>query len=282
MADILVSAEWLLANHGNVRIFDVSNHLPTANRRANDEFEDAHIPGAGRFDIDRIADPDSRLPHTVPSPAVFETHMRALGLHDDDHVVLYDDSDIKTAARGWWMLRFFGHAQVSILNGGLAAWKLAGGTLESGAAAQQTGGSFTSRPAIGVGVVTMDRLRDGIAEGTAGQILDARAAARSAGEAPEPRKGLRAGHIPGSRNLPFSELFDDDGQYRDEEAIRSLFDAAGIDTGAPVTTTCGSGVTACALAVGLALIGNENTIVYDGSWTEWGAGDAPIETGGAD
>ena len=282
MADILVSAEWLLANHGNVRIFDVSNHLPTANRRANDEFEDAHIPGAGRFDIDRIADPDSRLPHTVPSPAVFETHMRALGLHDDDHVVLYDDSDIKTAARGWWMLRFFGHAQVSILNGGLAAWKLAGGTLESGAAAQQTGGSFTSRPAIGVGVVTMDRLRDGIAEGTAGQILDARAAARFSGEAPEPRKGLRAGHIPGSRNLPFSELFDDDGQYRDEEAIRSLFDAAGIDTGAPVTTTCGSGVTACALAVGLALIGNENTIVYDGSWTEWGAGDAPIETGGAD
>ena len=282
MADILVSAEWLLANHGNVRIFDVSNHLPTANRRANDEFEDAHIPGAGRFDIDRIADPDSRLPHTVPSPAVFETHMRALGLHDDDHVVLYDDSDIKTAARGWWMLRFFGHAQVSILNGGLAAWKLVGGTLESGAAAQQTGGSFTSRPAIGVGVVTMDRLRDGIAEGTAGQILDARAAARFAGEAPEPRKGLRAGHIPGSRNLPFSELFDDDGQYRDEEAIRSLFDAAGIDTGAPVTTTCGSGVTACALAVGLALIGNENTIVYDGSWTEWGAGDAPIETGGAD
>ena len=282
MADILVSAEWLLANHGNVRIFDVSNHLPTANRRANDEFEDAHIPGAGRFDIDRIADPDSRLPHTVPSPAVFETHMRALGLHDDDHVVLYDDSDIKTAARGWWMLRLFGHAQVSILNGGLAAWKLAGGTLESGAAAQQTGGSFTSRPAIGVGVVTMDRLRDGIAEGTAGQILDARAAARFAGEAPEPRKGLRAGHIPGSRNLPFSELFDDDGQYRDEEAIRSLFDAAGIDTGAPVTTTCGSGVTACALAVGLALIGNENTIVYDGSWTEWGAGDAPIETGGAD
>ena len=282
MADILVSAEWLLANHGNVRIFDVSNHLPTANRRANDEFEDAHIPGAGRFDIDRIADPDSRLPHTVPSPAVFETHMRALGLHNDDHVVLYDDSAIKTAARGWWMLRFFGHAQVSILNGGLAAWKLAGGTLESGAAAQQTGGSFTSRPAIGVGVVTMDRLRDGIAEGTAGQILDARAAARFAGEAPEPRKGLRAGHIPGSRNLPFSELFDDDGQYRDEEAIRSLFDAAGIDTGAPVTTTCGSGVTACALAVGLALIGNENTIVYDGSWTEWGAGDAPIETGGAD
>ena len=282
MADILVSAEWLLATHGNVRIFDVSNHLPTANRRANDEFEDAHIPGAGRFDIDRIADPDSRLPHTVPSPAVFETHMRALGLHDDDHVVLYDDSDIKTAARGWWMLRLFGHQHVSILNGGLAAWKLARGMLESGAAAQHTAGSFTSRPAIGVDVVTMDRLRDGIAEGTAGQILDARAAARFAGEAPEPRKGLRAGHIPGSRNLPFSELFDDDGQYRDEEAIRSLFDAAGIDTGAPVTTTCGSGVTACALAVGLALIGNENTIVYDGSWTEWGAGDAPIETGGAD
>ena len=282
MTDSLVSAEWLLANHENVRIFDVSNHLPTANRRAKEEFETAHIPGAGRFDIDRIADPDSSLPHTVPSPAVFEAHMRALGLHDADHVVLYDDSDIKTAARGWWMLRLFGHQHVSILNGGLAAWKLAGGALESGPAAHKSGGSFTSRPAIGVDVVTMDQLRDGIAEGTAGQILDARAAARFAGEAPEPRKGLRAGHIPGSRNLPFAKLFDEDGKYQDAETIRSLFDAAGIDTNAPVTTTCGSGVTACALAVGLALIGNERTIVYDGSWTEWGGSDAPIKTGGAD
>lgn len=282
MADLLVSADWLKSHYEAVRIFDVSNHLPTANRQPEAEFENGHIPGAGRFDIDRIADPDSALPHTVPSPQAFEAHMRALGLNNDDHVVLYDDSDVKSAARGWWMLRLFGHARVSILNGGLAAWKQAGGKLQSGAAAQPPAGTFTSRPAIGVDVVTMDQLIAGIAEGTAGQILDARAAARFAGEAPEPRKGLRAGHIPGSRNLPFSALFDPDGQYRDTETIRTLFDAAGIDISAPVTTTCGSGVTACALAVGLALIGNERTIVYDGSWTEWGASDAPIETGAAD
>ena len=281
MTDILVTADWLLSNRENVRIFDASNHLPTANRRPNEEFESAHIPGAGRFDIDRIADPDSPLPHTVPSPEVFEGHMRALGLHSDDYVVLYDDSDVKSAARAWWMLRLFGHERVSILDGGLAAWKQAGGALESGAAVTRQAGSFTSRPAIGVGVVTMDQLRGSMAEGTAGQILDARAAARFAGEAPEPRKGLRAGHIPGSCNLPFSTLFDEDGRYRDTAVIRDLFDKAGIDVGAPVTTTCGSGVTACALAVGLALIGNDRTIVYDGSWTEWGASDAPIETGNA-
>ena len=281
MTDILVTADWLLSNCENVRIFDASNHLPTANRQPNEEFEDAHIPGAGRFDIDRIADPDSSLPHTVPSPEVFEGHMRALGLHDDNHVVLYDDSDVKSAARAWWMLRLFGHERVSILNGGLAAWKQAGGALESGAAATRQAGTFTSRPANGADVVTMAQLRGGIADGTAGQILVARAAARFAGEAPEPRKGLRAGHIPGSYNLPFSTLFDEDGRYRDAAVIRVLFEKAGIDVGAPVTTTCGSGVTACALAVGLALIGNDRTIIYDGSWTEWGASDAPIETGGA-
>ena len=281
MTDILVTADWLLSNRENVRIFDASNHLPTANRRPNEEFESAHIPGAGRFDIDRIADLDSPLPHTVPSPEVFEGHMQALGLNSDDHVVLYDDSDVKSAARAWWMLRLFGHERVSILNGGLAAWKQAGGALESGGAVIRQAGTFTSRPAIGVGVVTMGQLRGGMADGTAGQILDARAAARFAGEAPEPRQGLRAGHIPGSYNLPFSALFDEDGQYRNAAVIRDLFDKAGIDIGAPVTTTCGSGVTACALAVGLALTGNDRTIVYDGSWTEWGASDAPIETGSA-
>ena len=282
MTDILVSAEWLASNLDGVRIFDVSNHLPTADRRAVDEFEEAHIPGAARFDIDRIADPDSPLPHTVPTPAVFEAHMRALGLHDEDHIVLYDDSDVKSAARGWWMLRLFGHERVSILDGGLAAWRRAGGGLVSGTMTQPAEGTFTARPAIGVDVVTMAQLADSIEGGTAGQILDARAAARFAGEAPEPRKGLRAGHIPGSRNLPFSKLFDEDGKYRDAATIRRLFDEAGIDVAQPVTTTCGSGVTACALAVGLALIGNERTIIYDGSWTEWGASDAPIETGSAD
>ena len=146
MTDILVTADWLLSNRENVRIFDASNHLPTANRRPYEEFESAHIPGAGRFDIDRIADPDSPLPHTVPSPEVFEGHMRALGLHSDDYVVLYDDSDVKSAARAWWMLRLFGHERVSILDGGLAAWKQAGGALESGCRCDAAGRQFHFAP----------------------------------------------------------------------------------------------------------------------------------------
>ena len=275
MTDILVPPNGFASNLDGVRIFDVSNHLPTADRRTVDEFEDAHIPGAARFDIDRIADPDSRLPHTVPTPAVFETHMRALGLHDEDHIVLYDDSDVKSAARGWWMLRLFGHERVSILDGGLAAWRQAGGTLESGAMAQQTEGTFTARPAIGVDVVTMAQLADSIdgrnrrtdpRRARRGQILPARRRNHARAFAPVISPARVTCHFPncsmmtGSTGTPLQS--------------GRLFDAAGIDVAQPVTTTCGSGVTACALAVGLALIGNERTIIYDGSWTEWGAGDA--------
>lgn len=281
MTPLLVSATWLKTHLDEVVILDASNHLPTAGRDPHEEFAAAHIPGAQRFDIDRIADTDSKLPHMVPSPAEFAAHMRDLGLADTDHVVLYDDSDVKSAARGWWMLRLFGHAQVSILDGGLAMWKAAGGDVESGPPARPPSGSFTSRPAAGVGVVDMPSLQANIESGTAGQVLDARAAARFAGDAPEPRKGLRAGHIPGSNNLPFSRLMNEDGTYRDADAIRALFVEAGISPDEPVTTTCGSGVTACVLAVGLHLLGNDAVTIYDGSWTEWGASDAPIETGPA-
>jgi thiosulfate/3-mercaptopyruvate sulfurtransferase len=282
MIPTLVSADWLKTNLHQVVVFDASSHLPTAGRNPREEFLAAHIPGAQRFDIDRIADPDSQLPHMAPSPDDFAIHMRALGLTNDDHVVMYDDSDVKSAARGWWMMRLFGHATVSILDGGLAAWKSAGGTLESGPPDDRQAGNFTARPAAGVGVVDMAALLGGIESGTAGQILDARAAARFAGAAPEPRKGLRAGHIPGSRNLPFTDLLNEDGTYRDAHSMRNLFAATGITPDSPVVTSCGSGVTACVLAVGLHLLGNEAVSVYDGSWTEWGASDAPIETGAAE
>ena len=282
MIPTLVSADWLKTNLHQVVVFDASSHLPTAGRNPREEFLAAHIPGAQRFDIDRIADPDSQLPHMAPSPDDFAIHMRALGLTNDDHVVMYDDSDVKSAARGWWMMRLFGHATVSILDGGLAAWKSAGGTLESGPSDDRQAGNFTARPAAGVGVVDMAALLAGIESGTAGQILDARAAARFAGAAPEPRKGLRAGHIPGSRNLPFTDLLNEDGTYRDAHSMRDLFAATGITPDSPVVTSCGSGVTACVLAVGLHLLGNEAVSVYDGSWTEWGASDAPIETGAAE
>jgi len=278
----LVSATWLTAHLDEVVVLDASSHLPTAGRNPKEEFLAAHIPGAQRFDIDRIADPDSQLPHMAPSSDDFAAHMRVLGLTNDDHVVMYDDSDVKSAARGWWMMRLFGHTNVSILNGGLAAWKAEGGDLETGPAQLPPAGNFTARPAAGVGVVDMATLQADIASGTAPQILDARAAARFAGAAPEPREGLRAGHIPGSRNLPFTSLLNEDGTYRDAGSMRDLFAASGISPDAPVVTSCGSGVTACVLAVGLHILGNGAVAVYDGSWTEWGASDAPIETGAAE
>ncbi|MEC8261663.1 MAG: 3-mercaptopyruvate sulfurtransferase [Pseudomonadota bacterium] len=281
MAPVLVSADWLGNNIDNVRLFDASTHLPTVKRDAEAEFLAGHIPGARRFDIDAIADKGHAMPHMVPAPGFFAECLAALGVSDDDHVVFYDDSDVKTAARGWWMMRLFGHGNVSILDGGLAAWKAAGGGLRTGQPAAAEPGSFSVRPAIGVDVVDIDRLAASVAKGRAGQIVDARAAARFAGEAPEPRPGLRAGHIPGSFNLPFNKLLDNDGSYHDAATIRQLFVDAGVDPEAPVTTSCGSGITACVLAAGLALAGNDDVTVYDGSWTEWGSSDEPIETGPA-
>lgn len=282
MSSTLVSATWLKDHLDEVVVLDASSHLPTAGRNPHEEFATAHIPGARRFDIDRISDPDSKLPHTVPSPADFAGHMRALGLTTEDHIVMYDDSAVKSAARGWWMMRLFGHEKVSILDGGLDAWKTVGGDLEAGPARDRPVGDFVAQPATGAAVVDMATLQAGLSSGTGEQILDARAAARFAGDAPEPRKGLRAGHIPGSRNLPFDQLLNEDGTYRDAEAMQKLFTGAGLTLDAPIVTSCGSGVTACVLAVGLHMLGHEAVSVYDGSWTEWGASDAPIMTGPAD
>ena len=281
MAPVVVSADWLASNLGSVRVFDASSHLPTVKRDAGAEFLAAHIPGALRFDIDAIADKTHPMPHMVPTPGFFAESLQALGVNQNDHVVVYDDSDVKTAARAWWMMRLFGHARVSILDGGLAAWKAAGGALERGEPSDVPRGNFTAGAAVGVGVVDIDRLAAAVAGGTAGQIADARAAARYAGDAPEPRPGLRAGHIPGSCNLPFTRLLNEDGTMRDAAAIRTVFAEAGIDPDAPVTASCGSGVTACVLAAGLALAGNRQVTVYDGSWTEWGSSEEPIETGSA-
>ena len=282
MSATLVSATWLGAHLDDVVVLDASSHLPTAGRNPHEEFHAAHIPGAQRFDIDRIADPDSHLPHMVPTPDDFAAHMRALGLSNDDHVVMYDDSDVRSAARGWWMMRLFGHRTVSILDGGLPAWKAAGGDMEAGPAQDRPMGDFSPQQPAGVGVVDMASLRASIESGDGGQILDARASARFAGSAPEPRKGLRAGHIPGSHNLPFTALLNADGTYQDAGTMRARFVESGIAPDAPVVTSCGSGVTACVLAVSLHILGNEAVSVYDGSWTEWGASDAPIETGAAE
>ena len=284
MTDVpyIVTAAWLRDHsaRADVKILDASSHLPTTGRDADAEFIAQHISGARRFDINVIADTSSPLPHTLPSPDVFAAHMQALGLNDEDHVIVYCDSVHLSAARVWWMLRLFGHAKVSVLNGGLKSWLAIGGATESGAQIDVARGQFSVRSAVAANAINLASLRALVADGIAGQIADARSAGRFAGTEAEPRAGLRAGHIPGSSNVPISSLLKD-GTLKDKEGLAAAFAAGGIDVTRPVITSCGSGVTACGLALALAILGNEKTFVYDGSWSEWGASDAPIETGSA-
>jgi len=282
MTDVpyIVTAAWLRDHsaRADVKILDASSHLPTTGRDADAEFIAQHISGARRFDINVIADTSSPLPHTLPSSDVFAAHMQALGLNDEDHVIVYCDSVHLSAARAWWMLRLFGHAKVSVLNGGLKSWLAIGGATESGAQIDVARGQFSVRSAVAANAINLASLRALVADGIAGQIADARSAGRFAGTEAEPRAGLRAGHIPGSSNVPISSLLKD-GALKDKDDLAAAFAAGGIDVTRPVITSCGSGVTACGLALALAILGNEKTFVYDGSWREWGASDAPIETG---
>ena len=207
--------------------------------------------------------------------------MRALGLNDDDHIIVYCNSAILSAARAWWMLRIFGHTKVSVLNGGLKSWIAIGGSTDSGPETPVAHGSFTIRPAVGANVINLTDLKTLVTDNFAGQIADARSAGRFAGTEQEPRAGLRSGHIPGSSNVPISSLLKD-GALKGRDDLAAAFAKGGIDINRPVITSCGTGVTACGLALALAILGNEQTIVYDGSWTEWGASDAPVETGTSD
>ena len=277
---ILVTATWLADHMATIKLFDATSHLPTLGRNANDEYIERRIRGAGRFDIDKIADKASDLPHTLPEAAFFQEQMQQLGVNDDDHIVVYCDSIFLSAARAWWMLRLFGHGRVSVLDGGLKAWQSVNGVMDHGAPDNTIErGNFTIRHPVGAQVIPMNSLRLLVEQGVAGQIADARSPGRFAGTEPEPRAGLRGGHIPGSSNVPVASLIAENGHMKSINEIRTAFESGGIDTKRPVTTTCGSGVTACGLALGLALLGNETVFVFDGSWTEWGASDAPIQTG---
>ncbi len=277
---ILVNATWLANNLEKVKLFDATTHLPTLGRNANAEYIERRIAGAGRFDIDKIADTNSSLPHTLPDAQFFQKQMQILGVNNDDHVVVYCDSVFLSAARAWWMLRLFGHSRVSVLDGGLKAWMAINGALDSGEAIPSTSlGDFSLRPSVGAQAIPMTSLLQLVENGIAGQIADARSPGRFEGMDPEPRSGLRGGHIPGSLNVPIFSLLNKTGTLRSLDEIQSAFENGGIDVRRPVITTCGSGVTACGLALGLALLGNENVFVYDGSWSEWGGSDAPIETG---
>lgn len=276
----LVSTDWL-AEHmeaPDVRVVDASWHMPATGRNPRAEYEAEHIPGAVFFDIDEIADTDNPLPHMVPSPEKFSSRMRKLGLGDGNRIVIYDTLGIVSAARAWWLLRLFGHQDVAILDGGLPKWKTEGRPV-SDAPVKPAERHFTAR----INSFLL-REKDQIARNIGmarEQVVDARSAGRFTADEPEPREGLRGGHIPGSLNLPFTELFNrDDGTLQDAEALRTIFDRSGIDFKKPVITSCGSGVTACVLAFGLHLLGHHRVAVYDGSWTEWALDeDQPVDTG---
>ena len=281
MVSPLIKADWLMANLDNVKVLDASSHLPGSGRDATAEYAASRIPGAGRFDIGKVADPDNPLPHMIPSSDDFAAAVSKMGISDSDHVVIYDDSPIMPATRVWWMFRLFGHENVSVLDGGLAAWRAINGPMETGDPQTPPPGDFHVRPSVGAQVIDKPTIEALIAADSLGQMADARPQPRFEGSVAEPRAGLRAGHIPGARNVPLTTLVNEDGTFKSVDGIRSAFVAGGVDPDRPIITSCGSGVTACGLALGLALAGNEQVFMYDGSWTEWGASDAPIETGPA-
>ncbi len=282
LTPLTVSAGWLACNIGKpeIKILDATSHLPTLGRNAKEEHLACRIAGAGWFDIDKISDESSKLPHTLPSAEFFQSKMQALGIENDDHVIVYCNSVFLSAARAWWMLRLFGHDKVSVLDGGLKSWLAISGATESGLKTSQNDrGTFTVRASAGAQMISIASLRQLVKRGAAGQIADARSPGRFAGLEPEPRARLRSGRMPGASNVPIASLINNRGGLRSLDDIAEAFNAGGIDPALPVITTCGSGVTACGLALGLALLGNEDVLVYDGSWSEWGASDAPIESG---
>jgi thiosulfate/3-mercaptopyruvate sulfurtransferase len=279
MTETLVSTDWLAARLGvpDLLVFDATKYLPNEMKDPVAEFWVAHIPGARLFDIDVIADPDTELPHMVPTPGRFARLISELGISNDSFVVFYDQKGLFSAARGWWMLGLFGHDRVAVLDGGLPKWVAEGKPVE-------TGDALPAKPATFRPDFRATRLR-GIGDmlanlGTGRElVLDARPAARFTAQVPEPRAGMRSGHIPGAANLPFTELLAPDHTLLPPDALRARLAQAGVDGSRPVVTSCGSGVSACVLTLALVQAGLPPGAVYDGSWTEWGGRpDTPVET----
>jgi len=278
----IVETEWLESHLSSpdLVILDGSWHLPTANRDAKAEYLVEHIPGALFFDIDDISEEKTNLPHMLPSTVKFASRMKKMGIGDGARIVVYDTSGIFSAARVWWTFRAMGHRDVAVLNGGLRKWKAEGRPTEDGPAAKRSERHYT--PLQNTEIIRDLEEMKALIKKPGAQIVDARPAGRFEGRDGEPRAGLRKGHIPGSRNIPSQELLMPDGTLKPAEDLAALFKAANIDVTRPVVATCGSGVTASMLALALAVLGQTNAAVYDGSWAEWGADNSlPIETGAA-
>jgi thiosulfate/3-mercaptopyruvate sulfurtransferase len=267
--------ELLAAPGTQTRLLDATYYLPNEAKDAASLFLAAHLPGARFFDIDKTVDPTSTLPHMLPTPEIFAAAVAALGISNADHVVVYDQRGLFSAARLWWMFRVFGHDNVSVLDGGLPGWGEAGGAVESGAPSPATPGTFHAgfHPEL---VRSLEQMKANL-QNRAELVLDARAAGRFDGSVPEPRPGMRSGHIPGAKSLPFTELLQD-GKMLPPAILRAKFAGLGVTPERRIVTSCGSGVTAAVLSLGLAVAGLPQGALYDGSWSEWGGrDDTPIE-----
>ncbi len=280
MSPYIASTAWL-AEHltsPDIAIVDASWHMPAAGRNARAEFNQARIPGAQFFDIDEIADTETTLPHMLPSAEKFASRMRKMGIGDGKRVICYDSVGLFSAARAWWMFRVFGHEDVAVLDGGLPKWIAEGRSLDEGPPLKPQERHFTARYQS---MMVRDKADVLAAVKTgAAQVADARSPGRFRAEEPEPRPGVRGGHMPGAGNVHYATLLNSEGTLKPKTELAKVFAAAGIDIAKPVITSCGSGVTAAILTLGLTILNAGDHALYDGSWIEWGsAPDTPVATG---
>ncbi|ANG95878.1 3-mercaptopyruvate sulfurtransferase [Brucella pseudogrignonensis] len=277
----VISRDDLKARLGKpgLAIVDASWYLPAAGRNGRDEYDAAHIPGAVFFDQDVIADKDSGLPHTLPSPELFARHVGAMGITADETIVVYDGPGMFSAPRVWWMFRVMGVKNVLVLDGGFDGWKAANFPVTD-EVTKIAATLFT--PSFNAAKVVDFAEMSKIVDGRSSQIADARAAGRFTGRDAEPREGMRSGHMPGARNVPVGSL-SENGQLKSLDSLREIFASAGVDLNKPVVTSCGSGVTAAVITLALTSLGHEDNRLYDGSWSEWGSRqDTPVVTGEAE